>query len=46
LGAYFGGIVAQLRKDQAISQTDLAKLLGIHKNVLGRYEHNEVQPYY
>lgn len=34
----------QLRKQQGISQTDLAKQLGIHKNVLGRYERNEVLP--
>lgn len=40
----FGSIVAQLRKEQGISQTDLAKQLGIHKNVLGRYERNEVLP--
>ena len=40
----FGSIVAQLRKEQGISQTDLAKQLGIHKNVLGRYERNEVFP--
>jgi len=40
----FGSIVVQLRKEQGISQTDLAKQLGIHKNVLGRYERNEVLP--
>lgn len=40
----FGTIVVQLRKQQGISQTDLAKQLGIHKNVLGRYERNEVLP--
>ena len=40
----FGSVVVQLRKEQGISQTDLAKLLGIHKNVLGRYERNEVIP--
>ncbi|QYS90174.1 helix-turn-helix transcriptional regulator [Flavobacterium davisii] len=27
-----------------MSQTDLASQLGIHKNVLGRYERNEVYP--
>jgi len=40
----FGSIVARLRKEQGISQTNLAKELGIHKNVLGRYERNEVIP--
>ena len=40
----FGTIVAQLRKEQGISQTALAKQIGIHKNVLGRYERNEVIP--
>lgn len=40
----FGSIVAELRKNKGISQTDLATQLGIHKNVLGRYERNEVFP--
>ena len=40
----FGSIVVELRKGQGISQTDLAVQLGIHKNVLGRYERNEVLP--
>jgi transcriptional regulator with XRE-family HTH domain len=40
----FGSIVVELRKKQSISQTDLANRLGIHKNVLGRYERNEVLP--
>jgi transcriptional regulator with XRE-family HTH domain len=40
----FGSTVVQLRKEQGISQTDLANQLGIHKNVLGRYERNEVLP--
>ncbi len=40
----FGNIVVELRKKQSISQTDLAYKLGIHKNVLGRYERNEVFP--
>jgi len=38
----FGSIVVELRKKQGISQTDLASQLGIHKNVFGRYERNEV----
>ncbi len=40
----FGSNVVELRKDKKISQTDLSKQLGIHKNVLGRYERNEVLP--
>ncbi|MDH5399544.1 MAG: helix-turn-helix domain-containing protein [Cyclobacteriaceae bacterium] len=40
----FGSIVVELRKQKGISQTDLAARLGIHKNVLGRYERNEVVP--
>ena len=40
----FGTIVANLRKEKKISQTDLANRLGIHKNVLGRYERNEIKP--
>ena len=40
----FGSIVVELRKKQGISQTDLASQLSIHKNVLGRYERNEVLP--
>lgn len=40
----FGSLVVELRKKQKISQTHLAEQLGIHKNVLGRYERNEVLP--
>ena len=40
----FGSTVVTLRKEQGISQTELADKLGIHKNVLGRYERNEVIP--
>jgi len=40
----FGSTVVKLRKEQGISQTALAAQLGIHKNVLGRYERNEVLP--
>jgi len=40
----FGSIVVELRKEQKTSQTDLADKLGIHKNVLGRYERSEVLP--
>ncbi len=40
----FGSIVVKLRKEQGMSQTALANQLGIHKNVLGRYERGEVFP--
>ena len=40
----FGSVVVELRKEKKISQTELASQLGIHKNVLGRYERNEVLP--
>ena len=40
----FGSTVVEMRKRQGISQTALAEQLGIHKNVLGRYERNEVFP--
>ena len=40
----FGSLVIYLRKEKGISQTDFADMLGIHKNVLGRYERGEVMP--
>ncbi len=40
----FGSIVVELRKKQGVSQTALTNQLSIHKNVLGRYERNEVVP--
>ena len=40
----FGSNVVELRKKKKILQTDLADQLGIHKNVLGRYERSEVLP--
>jgi len=40
----FGSIVVEQRKKKNISQTELAAQLGIHKNVLGRSERNEVSP--
>ncbi|MCJ1807860.1 transcriptional regulator [Flavobacterium covae] len=40
----FGNLISELRKQKGISQTDLASQLGIHKNVLGRYERSEVFP--
>jgi len=40
----FGKHIVSLRKEQGISQTELANRLGIHKNVLGRYEREEAKP--
>ncbi len=40
----FVNIVAEFRKNKSTSQIHLATQLGIHKNVLGRYERNEVVP--
>ncbi len=40
----FGKRIVELRKEREMSQTDLATELGIHKNVLGRYERGEAKP--
>ena len=40
----FGNKIIELRKEKGLSQTDLANELGIHKNVLGRYERGEATP--
>ena len=40
----FGEKIIQVRKEKSISQNDLAKKLGIHANVLGRYERGETTP--
>jgi transcriptional regulator with XRE-family HTH domain len=40
----FGKRIIELRKTKGISQTELASQLGIHKNVLGRYEREEAKP--
>jgi len=40
----FGKRIIELRKLKGISQTELASQLGIHKNVLGRYEREEAKP--
>ena len=40
----FGNKIVELRKEKGLSQTDLAAQLGIHKNVLGRYERGEATP--
>ena len=40
----FGTRLVELRKERKISQVDLAEQLGIHKNVLGRYERDQAKP--
>ena len=40
----FGTRIIELRKAKKISQVELASQLGIHKNVLGRYERNQAKP--
>lgn len=34
----------ELRKSKKYSQEELAKLIGVHPNILGRYERGEVKP--
>lgn len=41
----FGERLAFIRKEKKISQQNLAKKLGIHPNVLGRYERGEARPF-
>ena len=36
--------LAQARKDKKLSQDQLAKQVGIHGNILGRYERGEAKP--
>ncbi len=40
----FGFRLATLRKEKKIAQGELAKTVGIHANVLGRYEREEAKP--
>ena len=40
----FGLRLATLRKEKKIAQGELAKTVGIHANVLGRYEREEAKP--
>ena len=40
----FGERLAQVRKKKKVSQDDLAKAIGVHAPVIGRYERNEVKP--
>ena len=40
----FGERLLQARKKRKVSQDDLAKKLGVHAPVIGRYERGEVKP--
>ena len=39
-----GNRILELRKQRKLSQTDLGKLIDIHKNVVGQYERGVVMP--
>lgn len=36
--------ITELRKDRKISQEELSKKIGVHQNVIGRYERGEAKP--
>lgn len=40
----FGSRLLMLRKAKGMSQTELGEKIGVHKNVLGKYEREEVKP--
>jgi len=40
----FARRLTTLRKERKIAQNELAKMVGIHPNVLGRYEREEATP--
>lgn len=40
----FGERLASVRKSNKISQDELAKAIGVHAPVIGRYERGEVKP--
>jgi len=40
----FGERLALVRKKKKVSQDELAKTIGVHAPVIGRYERNEVKP--
>ncbi len=40
----FGERLAMVRKKKKVSQDELAKTIGVHAPVIGRYERNEVKP--
>jgi transcriptional regulator with XRE-family HTH domain len=40
----FGDRLSELRKKKKLSQENLAKKIGVHAPVIGRYERSEVKP--
>jgi transcriptional regulator with XRE-family HTH domain len=40
----FGNRLAEVRKEKKISQDAIAKKIGVHAAVIGRYERDEVKP--
>ncbi|MEQ8627763.1 helix-turn-helix transcriptional regulator [Ekhidna sp.] len=40
----FGERLLQARKERKVSQEELAKILGVHAPIIGRYERGEVKP--
>lgn len=40
----FKNRLTELRKQKKISQEELAKKIGVHQNVIGRYERGEAKP--
>lgn len=40
----FGSRIVDVRKKRKVSQSDLAMEIGVHPNVLGRYERDETLP--
>jgi transcriptional regulator with XRE-family HTH domain len=40
----FGERLLSIRKKKKVSQDELAKQIGVHAPVIGRYERNEVKP--
>jgi transcriptional regulator with XRE-family HTH domain len=40
----FGGLLAELRKKQGLSQDNFAVEAGFHKNAIGMFERGEISP--
>jgi transcriptional regulator with XRE-family HTH domain len=40
----FGERLQKARKERKVSQDELAKMLGVHAPIIGRYERGEVKP--
>ena len=40
----FGERLLQARNERKVSQEELAKILGVHAPIIGRYERGEVKP--